>query len=324
MKKILLVAFLFLLSVSSKANVFLANWNVEGYSRSDSPNGVNISMTPGVAKELRIMFNMTRDQSTQFNAFIFEIEHTSPNGTRTRIPGASYLNYNWQGSYTFNGIFPFTIPADKTEGEIQLVVVSYYGNQSKDARTIASYSLNKPTTPTTPTDPNTVTNYFRNIFHHNGDPLYNIHSFPYMAPPTPGSAGAFYPSETPVLTLGQAMYSPNGQYFLILQTDGSLVLYNINWQVLWSADTYQKGGQYLFFAPDGNLVLAKNADASGVVWASNIYAANKNFLLNQRIFYALQDDGNFVFYWNGGTFTDSMGATGTDGGRKSNHFRVIK
>lgn len=148
---------------------------------------------------------------------------------------------------------------------------------------------------------------------------------PYVSPPSIGSENVLYRNASaPVLNVDQAIYSVNRQYFFILQSDGNLVLYTADWKVLWTADTNGKGGKYLFFAPDGNLVLAKNLDASGVVWASNIYTSMAiDNAGPKRLFYILQDDGNLVFYWDGGTYTESMGDTGTSGGRKSSHFGRI-
>ncbi|WP_316748163.1 hypothetical protein [Pedobacter gandavensis] len=150
MKKILLIAFMFFLSISSNAHVTLASWSIEGYSQTNSLRGVNIVTAPGVAREFRIMFNLMKDQAVIFNSFKYEIEHTSLNGTRTRIPGASYLSYDWKNSYSFNSLFSFTLPADKTEGEIRLVLISYEGSQKMDAPTGGSYSLNYKQPPVTP------------------------------------------------------------------------------------------------------------------------------------------------------------------------------
>lgn len=147
MKKILLATFLFFLSLNSNADVYLSSWNVEGYSASDSPSGVNITFTKGVEKTLSIKFNMTRDNSGQFDSFRYDVLHTSLDGTRTTIPGPSYVTYNWMNSYSLSTTFSFTIPADKSEGKIQLVLTSYFGNQTKGSPTIGSYSLNYTTPP---------------------------------------------------------------------------------------------------------------------------------------------------------------------------------
>lgn len=153
MKKILLATLLFFLSLNSNADVFLSSWNVEGYSATDSPSGVNITFPKGVEKTLTIKFNMTRDNSGQFDSFRYDVEHTSLDGTRTTITGPSYVTYNWMNSYSLNSTFSFTIPADKSEGQIRLVLTSYFGNQTKGSPTIGSYSLNRIVIPPVTTHP---------------------------------------------------------------------------------------------------------------------------------------------------------------------------
>jgi hypothetical protein len=65
---------------------------------------------------------------------------------------------------------------------------------------------------------------------------------------------------------GQSLSSPNGTYFLIMQTDGNLVEYNTSGSVFWSSGTNGKGVTQMVMQSDGNLVLYKG---STVVWASN-------------------------------------------------------
>lgn len=82
------------------------------------------------------------------------------------------------------------------------------------------------------------------------------------------------------------------------------------------------GGQYLFFQGDGNLVLAKNADGTGVVWASNIYSSCAG--ASSAVFY-LQPDGNFVMaYPLDATYEAILGDTGSSGETVSTHWAVIK
>lgn len=135
-----------------------------------------------------------------------------------------------------------------------------------------------------------------------------------------------YPSDTnPVLTVGSSIYSPNNVYRLTLQTDGNVVLYkNVNGseQPLWSTRTQnsQPKPQSLFFQSDGNLVLyLGTAMNSGSIWASERYnRAGFNTVTSANAFYALQDDGNFVFYWryasNGQNMSWVLASTATTNG----------
>jgi len=111
---------------------------------------------------------------------------------------------------------------------------------------------------------------------------------------------AIYRSASPLLAIGQAIYSPNGKVELILQTDGNLVDYLINADgtktSIWSSNTAGSSPKYLYFQPDGNLVLR---NPSGALWSSQLYstdAAFPNETSNQP-FYYLQNDGNLVLYW---------------------------
>jgi len=111
---------------------------------------------------------------------------------------------------------------------------------------------------------------------------------------------------TPVLVAGQAIYSPNNAYRLTLQTDGNLVLYrNSDGTPLWNSVTQSNAvkSKSLFFQTDGNLVLYKGTDmSSGSNWATSRNDTSGNTNLGSNAFFALQDDGNLVFYF---TYSDS-------------------
>jgi len=100
----------------------------------------------------------------------------------------------------------------------------------------------------------------------------------------------------PLLSVNQSISSPSGNYTLILQSDGNVVLYSSNHTVMWTTDTNGSSGRYLFFQSDGNLVLTTNSNRTGVVWASNIYTRENDpgLPLSANAKYVLQDDGNFV------------------------------
>ncbi|GAB7046359.1 hypothetical protein [Catenuloplanes indicus] len=87
-----------------------------------------------------------------------------------------------------------------------------------------------------------------------------------------------------------AMRSPNGRFYLWMQADGNLVLYDSsNGRALWSV--LNTGGRRLLNQPDGNLVLYRNPDAPVAVWDTKTWTAGPSTL-------HLQNDGNLVLYRN--------------------------
>ena len=105
-------------------------------------------------------------------------------------------------------------------------------------------------------------------------------------------------AENQSLQPGQCVVSPNillnqtglGQaagYFLILQNDGNLVLYNYaNGQAVWASGTSGQTVTNCVMQNDGNLVIY---GPSGAIWASNT-AGDPDSILE------VQDDGNTVIY----------------------------
>ncbi len=95
------------------------------------------------------------------------------------------------------------------------------------------------------------------------------------------------------LTAGQSLYSPSGQYQLIMQTDGNLVVYQ-NGSAIWNTGTEGTGsGNYLIMQNDGNLVVYTSAGRA--VWNSGTEGTGSGNYL------AMQNDGNLVVYTSGGT-----------------------
>lgn len=79
------------------------------------------------------------------------------------------------------------------------------------------------------------------------------------------------------LQIGQTLYSDDGKYFMVQQTDGNLVVYRAADMVpLWASAT---NGVQTVMQHDGNLVQYNAANAP--VWASNTggHPANANFKL---------------------------------------------
>ncbi|EFK58973.1 hypothetical protein ACFU8T_15310 [Sphingobacterium spiritivorum] len=149
---------------------------------------------------------------------------------------------------------------------------------------------------------------------------------------------SFYASDvTPVLTSEPGknrVYSKNGRYWLELQDDGHLILYeklpNFTAKIKWQSNSYQsqRGLYSLVFQSDGNLVIyRKNV---GSIWAAKItyikpYVPNAdNYVYG---FWTLQDDGNFVLYYPYKPSINQYRAicsTGSGMNGVSKHFGLIK
>ncbi|WP_050411745.1 M4 family metallopeptidase [Massilia sp. NR 4-1] len=88
------------------------------------------------------------------------------------------------------------------------------------------------------------------------------------------------------LAAGESVKSCNGQYTLIMQGDGNLVLYRSGNVPLWNAQTYGNPGAYSIFQDDGNLVVYRSASRTPL-WNSSTYSSPGAQL-------AVRDDGNMV------------------------------
>ena len=90
------------------------------------------------------------------------------------------------------------------------------------------------------------------------------------------------------LSINGSMTSTNGQFQLILQQDGNLVLYRLaNHHALWSSKTNGQDAMRAIMQADGNFVLY-NFDGKPL-WSSKTNGQNNAFL-------TMQDDGNVVIY----------------------------
>ena len=81
-------------------------------------------------------------------------------------------------------------------------------------------------------------------------------------------------------------WSDNGQYYLIFQRDGNLVLYNRSSKPIWEAKTTNRGTQAIF-QNDGNFVVY--APGNRPIFSSNTAGKRGNKLV-------VQNDGNLVLY----------------------------
>lgn len=94
----------------------------------------------------------------------------------------------------------------------------------------------------------------------------------------------------------------NGQFRLVMQSDGNLVEYNASGDPVWSAGTYGTGSaNTLVMQSDGNLVMYTSGGKA--VWSSSTFGTGASNTL------VLQNDGNLVMYtaagkavWSTGTY----------------------
>ena len=108
----------------------------------------------------------------------------------------------------------------------------------------------------------------------------------------PNRSPAAIPTGSVTLNPGDAIYSPDRRYKLILQTDGNLVEYDSASNALWAAGTYHKGSIAAVMQDDGNLVVygPNNADGSlNPIWSSRTDGHRGAAL-------RVQNDGNMVIY----------------------------
>lgn len=85
----------------------------------------------------------------------------------------------------------------------------------------------------------------------------------------------------------EGIMSPNGEYYLVQQSDGNLVVYNKTNQPLWASNNNGKNIKQCIMQNDGNLVQYQTNNTP--VWASNTDNHSNAYLL-------MQDDGNLVIY----------------------------
>jgi hypothetical protein len=117
------------------------------------------------------------------------------------------------------------------------------------------------------------------------------------------------------LQQGEALTSPNGNYRLIMQEDGNLVLYVsekfVPANAIWATGRFRNGPNRFQVQADGNLVTYDGNNRAS--WASNSFfqvKINKRLSVSiilifcsfikdvERGYLAMQDDGNVVFHNN--------------------------
>ena len=121
------------------------------------------------------------------------------------------------------------------------------------------------------------------------------------------------------LNVGDTLTSSGGNYYLILQTDGNLVLYPIGQygqNALWATGTNGKPSQKACMqSSDGNFVvydtMSTDTTSANALWASNTVGHPGDYL-------CCQDDGNLVIYtsdnspiWATNTVQSSSSSSGS-------------
>ena len=114
------------------------------------------------------------------------------------------------------------------------------------------------------------------------------------------------------LSPGESISSPSGQYQLILQHDGNLVLYDTSGPTpLWDSRTVGRSDRTLIMQPDGNLVLYElPVTPFDALWHSRTYDWPGAFL-------TVHDDGTMTIghsdgrvLWTAGASTPDVGLAG--------------
>ena len=115
---------------------------------------------------------------------------------------------------------------------------------------------------------------------------------------TTGSCGELTANQQ--LAANQSLASCNGDYSLIMQGDGNLVLYQGS-TALWASNTVGSGADEAILQGDGNFVLYTSSGTP--VWASNTAG-------NTGAYLQVQNDGNVVVYSASGSMLWSTGTAG--------------
>lgn len=101
----------------------------------------------------------------------------------------------------------------------------------------------------------------------------------------------------------QYIRSNNGEHFVLLQTDGSAVVYGPGGHVVGGFGPQTSGAGYVVLQPDGNFVeYQPNGQTS--IWGNGEVNSGGSYM-------TIQDDGNFVEYQSNGT--TAVWGTGTNG-----------
>jgi hypothetical protein len=129
---------------------------------------------------------------------------------------------------------------------------------------------------------------------------WNIHELTFASSSSSGGSSCGELTANVSLAANQSVASCNGDFTLIMQGDGNLVLYQ-GGTALWASNTAGSGADEAIMQGDGNLVLSTSARTP--VWSSGT-AGNAGAYLD------VQNDGNVVIYGASGAALWSTGTAG--------------
>lgn len=102
---------------------------------------------------------------------------------------------------------------------------------------------------------------------------------------------------------GERYYADNGNYVLVMQGDGNLVLYNGARKPVWASNTNGHNGAFATMQTDGNFVVYADQARQHALWATGTNGSGASE-------FAFQGDGNLVVYTPYGTPVWSSGSVG--------------
>jgi hypothetical protein len=108
-----------------------------------------------------------------------------------------------------------------------------------------------------------------------------------VAPLPPQGADRLLPTQR--LSPGRHLLSQNGEFMLLYQTDGNLVVYNKALQPLWNSKTTGYSAGAFVMQSDGNAVIYNWGGVA--LWSTGTHGSKNAWCI-------MQNDGNFVVYHN--------------------------
>ncbi len=115
------------------------------------------------------------------------------------------------------------------------------------------------------------------------------------------------------LAPGQPIFSPDGQYHLIMQGDGNLVEYSRAGQVMWDSETQNNPGAYAIMQGDGNFVVYSGSGRA--LWDSHTWGHPGSYFAFERNAFLGGYDGTLLIDApNGATplWSSEVAAAGAD------------
>jgi hypothetical protein len=215
-----------------------------------------------------------------------------------RAPKPTWTPLGRPASVTANGRFTVsaTLPSDLsalviravlTEGRVTLATGSPR-RVPAPAGAVLGVKVTQPATTAPPGPSPSPTTTFPSTPLPQPCPSGDTGEFPDCEPPPPNPDKGSTLAAGGTLTEGDYLESDGGEYKLIMQGDGNLVLYHEG-KALWSSETGGNPGSYAVMQGEGNLVVY---DGSTATWNSSTWGFSGAYLV-------LQNEGNLVVYQDG-------------------------